>query len=202
MTIRYVAPLAALAALLASCGSETADTGNNASAAAEASGNAAPPAPAPAAQAAQKDEAPILLEGGGLRIPHATSAGQLVAFGTPAAAAVEAVTKALGRGPSERGSNEECGGGPQTFAGWEGVLSLWFSDDEFVGWDSDGKLATAQGIALGSPRTSVAALNGVEIAQSSLGTEFMAGELSGVLASDKPNAKVEALWSGSTCVFR
>jgi hypothetical protein len=203
---RYAAPLTGLfLACLASCGPETPGNGGNAFAAAQpAAGNASTLAPAPAPQAREKDgQARIVLEGGGLRIVPAGGAARLVAFGMPAAATLDALTKALGRGPSRRGSNEECGGGAQTLAAWDGLLTLWFSKEEgFVGWDSGGRLATAEGIAIGSPRSALRALKGVKIAQSTLGTEFTAGDMSGLLASKAPDAKVEALWSGSTCVFR
>ncbi len=153
---------------------------------------------------AKPGQAPIVLEGGGLTIvPAAGGAARFIVFGTPAAATLEAVAKALGRGPDQRDSNGECGGGAQTLAAWDDVLTLWFSEEEgFVGWDSDGGLATAEGVAIGSPRSALRGLEGVEIAQSTLGTEFTAGDISGLLASEAPDARLEALWSGSTCVFR
>jgi hypothetical protein len=156
---------------------------------------AAPPAGPPA---------PVELAGAGLRtLPAKSGAPHLLAFGMSKPATIAALTRALGRPPGKRGANAECGGGPQTFVTWEGVLTLWFSEEEgFVGWESRGKLATARGIAIGSPRAALRALKGVEVAQTSLGTEFTAGELDGLLASRAANAKVQALWSGSTCVFR
>lgn len=156
---------------------------------------AAPPAGPPAA---------VELAGGGLRtLPGKGGGPHMIAFGTPKSATIAALTRALGRAPGKRGANAECGGGPQTFVTWEGLLTLWFSEEEgFVGWESRGRLATAQGIAIGSPRAALRALKGVQVAQTSLGTEFTAGELDGLLASRAANAKVQALWSGSTCVFR
>jgi hypothetical protein len=156
---------------------------------------AAPPAGPPA---------PVELIAGGLRtLPAKPGAHHLLAFGTAKPATIAALTRALGRPPGKRGANAECGGGPQTFVTWEGALTLWFSEEEgFVGWESRGKLATAQGIAIGSPRAALRVLRGIEVAQTSLGTEFTAGELDGLLSSKARDAKVRALWSGSTCVFR
>ncbi len=48
-----------------------------------------------------------------------------------------------------------------------------------------------------------AALGGAPtVEQSSLGTEFGRGEISGLLASDRPDAAVQRLWSGTNCAMR
>jgi len=151
----------------------------------------AAPAPAPA----------IVLEGAGLRIPSATPPRTL-AFGMPAAETVEALTKALKRAPTERGANEECGGGGMEFAAWEGEVTVWLLDGRFAGWDNKGGLKTLDGVGIGSSRAQVAALPGFEAEESTLGTEFRAGGLSGILDSKAPDAKVTQLWGGATCVFR
>lgn len=169
-------------------------------------GNAAsdPPAGAEApARPASADPAlaPLVLEGHGLRI-SGVAPGTELPFDSPKAAAIEAVTKALGRPPSERGTNDECGGGGLEFAEWEGEITAWFENDRFVGWDSKGKLKTPGGIGVGSSRAELATLRGMEVEESTLGTEFRAGGLSGILASKAPDAKVIHLWGGSTCVFR
>lgn len=145
--------------------------------------------------------APLVLEGHGLRI-SGVAPGTELPFNSPKDATVEAVTKALGRPPTERGTNDECGGGSLEFATWEGEITAWFEEDRFAGWDSKGKLKTPGGIAIGSSRADLAPLRGLEVEESSLGTEFRAGGLSGVLASKAPDARVTHLWGGSTCVFR
>ena len=156
------------------------------------------------AAAPSRPFAPVELAGGGVRLlSPAGKGGRLIAFGALKAATVAALTRALGRPPQKKGANRECGGGPQTFVAWTGSLTLWFAGDgTFVGWDSHGRLATAQGLALGSPRSVLRAVKGAHVEQSSLGTEFAAGALSGLLSSKGADAKVRALWSGSTCVFR
>lgn len=176
---------------LAACDSEPA---RNESAPNEAA-NVAVAAPAPAPAAA------IVLEGAGLRIPGATPPRTL-AFGMPAGEAIEALAKALGRAPAERGTNEECGGGSMEFATWEGEVTVWLLDGDFVGWDDKGGLKTLEGVGIGSSRAQVAALPGFEVEESTLGTEFRAGGLSGILASNAADAKVTHLWGGATCVFR
>jgi len=179
---------------LAACDAEPARNESMANSATPA--NASVPAPAPVAAAA-----PIVLEGAGLRIPG-ESPPRTLAFDMPKAATVEALTKALGRPPTERGANEECGGGGMEFAAWEGEIVAWFLDDRFAGWDNKGGLKTIQGIGIGSTLAQVSALPGFEVEESTLGTEFRAGGLSGILASKAPDAKVTHLWGGATCVFR
>lgn len=166
-----------------------------ANAAVTANASEAQPAPAPA------PAAPIVLEGAGLRIPGA-SPPRTLAFDLAEAATIDALTKALGRPPTDRGDNEECGGGGMKFAEWEGEITAWFLDGRFAGWDNKGKLKTIEGIGIGSSRAEVATLPGFEVEESTLGTEFRAGGLSGILASKAADSKVTDLWGGATCVFR
>jgi hypothetical protein len=173
---------------------------NNASAAnaaspAEGNSAAAPPAAAPAARS------PLVLEGAGLGIPDA-SPPRILSFETPKAAAIEAVTKALGRPPTELGENQECGGGGLEHAAWKDEIVLYFEEGNFAGWDSGGKLKTKEGIGIGSSRADVAKLPGFEVEESTLGTEFRAGGLGGLLQSKAPAAKVTDLWGGAICSFR
>ena len=180
---------------LAACGSPPADNDSAAVPSPPANASASAPAPAPAPAPA------IVLEGAGLRLAGASTG--TIAFETPRAATIEALAKAIGRAPSEIGENGECGGGGgMEFATWKDDLTLWFDEGGFAGWDSKGKLKTLEGVGIGSSRADVAALPGFEVEQSTLGTEFRAGGLSGILASKAPDAKVTHLWGGATCVFR
>jgi hypothetical protein len=180
---------------LAACGSAPGGNDGAENSAAPANASASAPAPVPA-------EAPaIVLEGAGLRIPGATPPRTL-ALDMPEAETIAALTKALGRAPSELGENEECGGGGMKFAKWGDDITAWFLDGRFAGWDSEGKLRTIEGIGIGSSRDDIARLPGFEVEESTLGTEFRAGGLSGILASKAPDAKVTHLWGGATCVFR
>jgi hypothetical protein len=184
--------------LLAACGgAPDPEDGTNVAAAPEAAspGNdmaeaAAPPAPADAAK-------PPVLEGDGLRIGT-----EKLGYGTAKAPTIAALSRALGRPPGEQGANEECGGGALEYATWPGEITLWFESGSFAGWDERGKLRTAGGIGLGSSRADLASLPGLEVAESTLGIEFTAGELGGILGSRSPAAKVTHLWGGATCVFR
>jgi hypothetical protein len=184
--------------VLAACGGapEQAD-GTNVSAAPEAAvagdNLAVAPSQAPAAAAAK----PPVLEGEGLRIGT-----EKLAYGTAKAATIAALTRALGRPPGEQGTNEECGGGALEYATWRDEITLLFESGSFAGWDERGKLRTAGGIGLGSSRADLASLPGLEVEESTLGTEFTSGGLGGILDSDSPAAKVTNLWGGATCVFR
>lgn len=179
---------------LAACDSEPARNESAANSAVAA--NAQAPASAPTVAAPR-----IVLEGAGLRIPSA-SPPRTLAFDMPKAATIEALTKALGRPPTELGDNSECGGGGMEFAAWEKEITAWFLDGRFAGWDNKGGLKTLESIGIGSSRADLAALPGFEVEESTLGTEFRAGGLSGILASKAPDAKVTNLWGGATCVFR
>lgn len=182
---------------LAACGSEPTRNESTANSALPANIAASAPAQASAPAAA----APVVLEGAGLRIPSA-SPPRTLAFDLSEAETIAALTKALGRPPTERGENEECGGGGMKFAEWKGELTAWFLDGRFAGWDGKGKLKTIEGIGIGSGRADLATLPGFEVEESTLGTEFRSGGLSGILDSKGPNAKVTDLWGGATCVFR
>lgn len=180
---------------LGACASEPTREENKADPAAIGNGSA------PAAATAQAPAAAIVLEGAGLRIPSA-SPPRTLAFDMAEAATVEALAKALGRPPTERGENPECGGGGMKFAEWKGELTVWFLDGRFAGWDNKGKLETIEGIGIGSSRAEIATLPSFEVEESTLGVEFRAGGLSGILASKAPDSKVTHLWGGATCVFR
>ncbi len=183
---------------LAAC--DSAPAGNDI--AANAGSNSAIPADGPAAAAAPAvAAAPVVLEGSGLRIPGA-SPPRTLAFDMPEAETVDALSKALGRPPTERGENEECGGGGMQYAEWKDELIAYFLDGRFSGWASEGKLKTLDGIGVGSSRSGLTTLPGFEVEESTLGTEFRSGGLSGIFASKAPDAKVVHLWGGATCVFR
>ena len=181
---------------LAACGSEPAANESTANSTPAANLSASQPSPV----APQTPAAPVVLEGAGLRIPGA--APRTLAFDLSEAATVEALAGALKRPPDERGENEECGGGSMKFAEWKDELTVWFLDGRFAGWDSKGKLKTIEGIGVGSARADLATLPGFEVEESSLGTEFRSGGLSGLFDSKAPAAKVSHLWGGATCVFR
>lgn len=159
-------------------------------------------APAPPSS----DQPKLAVEGDGLRwfLPPYGSARALP-FGAPkddVLASLEGV-----RGPANKGTNEDCGAGPVQYASWPDGLSIVFQKGRFVGWGLDrrasGALATANGIGPGTSRRELAGSSGsLNVRQSSLGTEFVAGAVFGVLDGSEPQAVITDMWAGVSCVAR
>lgn len=150
----------------------------------------------------------LALDPQGLRIVEpATGSTHVLPFGMDKDEVIAAVTSLRGE-PGEQGVNEECGQGPLEFASWPDGLSVNFSDGRFTGWNVDGRLpgaeqhTTISGIGTGSSRAELEQAYEIRTGESSLGTEFAAGDLHGVLAGAGSNAEVTNVWSGSVCIFR
>ncbi|WP_309673554.1 hypothetical protein [Gemmatimonas sp.] len=112
----------------------------------------------------------------------------------------------------EVAENLEC---RATVATWPASgLQLWFTSDSaarFIGWSLGGraptdstvpKLTTPSGIGLGSTRAALDSAYVVRVARSSLGVEFSAGGLAGILASARADAPIQNLWAGQVCLAR
>lgn len=157
-------------------------------------------------QPAYAEQPRLAVEGEGLRwfLQPDGSARPLV-FGTPKAdilASLESV-----RGPAAKAVNQDCGAGPVQYANWSDGLSLVFQNGAFAGWGLDrrasGALATANGVGPGRTRTElVDSYGSVTFMNTSLGVEFAAGEISGVLDGSGPEAKITDMWAGVNCVAR
>lgn len=196
-------PALALAALVTACG-QPAEQSAPAKPAAPV--EAAPPAePAvPAEPAAPKGG--VALDQEGLRLVAESGSTRLVKFGTPTADAVAALSSVLGN-PQDRSVNNECGAGPTEFVSWDNDLDALFLEGKFAGWSagnqSGGKVSTMDGVGVGSSRQQLtASFADLKVEESTLGIEFSAGEISGILDKDGPGGKVETLWGGTSCVFR
>jgi hypothetical protein len=190
----------ALAAALAAC-SPAAEAPQPAPAEAPA-----PPAapPTPVAAATPKPLLNLTSEGLALVDPDSGSSRPL-AFGLDQAVVRQAMAATRGA-PTGQGTNPECGAGALDFAEYAGGLTLWFQDGKFAGWalggDGAPDLRTAAGLGIGSTRAELEAAYAATVAETTLGQEFQAGDLFGVLASAAPDARVESLWAGTSCVFR
>lgn len=150
---------------------------------------------------ASTDTAFVALEGEGLRIFLAEGgSARPIAFGTPEADASAALTAVLGP-PAESGDNPDCAA---SFATWSNGLTVWFSQNRFVGWHvrPDSRLTTVDGIGPGTTRSELETEHNAQIMPSSLGQEFTVGALAGLLESDAPDARVQHLWAGQTCIAR
>ena len=168
---------------------------------ADATPQAATPTPAPPALAAEAE---------GLRLFNpATGSSRPIPFGTAQAQTLAALAY---RGAPETGTNGECGAGPLDYARWPDGLHLWFQEGVFLGWAIDdrtaaaigttGAVGTAAGIAPGSTRADLDSAYAATVEETTLGTEFAAGELFGLLDGAGQGAKVTNMWAGVSCNFR
>jgi hypothetical protein len=125
-------------------------------------------------------------------------------FGMPKAEIVAAV--AAIRGPATGSeTNQSCGAGPMEFTKF-GPLTLNFQNGLFVGWSLDGPPAAQPieeeyGLGIGTLRDHLSGDDGepARIETSTLGVEFEAEGISGLLGSDAPDAVVTHLWAGTNC---
>lgn len=200
MTLKFLLPLGlALAATTAAC-------------------SYGPPPPQPAA-AAQSGDASVnprtglngrelrLIAGGLASGTPGLHTNRIFEFGMPKAEIVAAV--AAIRGPATgSAANGECGAGPMEFTRF-GTLTLNFQGGRFVGWSLDGPRATQPieeeyGLGIGTARAHLTDGDAGEarIETSTLGVEFDAGGIHGLLSSDAPDAIVTSLWAGTNCQFR
>ncbi len=160
----------------------------------------------PADAATTRPADAIALDGEGLRFVSATGSTSLLAFGTPAGDAVDAVARLRGE-PAERSTNAECPPGPLDAIRWDDGLTLYAREGQFAGWAVRGEppsrtLATMTGVGIGSARADLEAGHVADARETTLGTEFTAGGLSGLLTGPDADATVTALWAGTSCVFR
>ena len=196
-------PALALTALLTACGQPAEEsTPATPTAPAEPAKPAEPAAPATPATPAGA----VALDQEGLRLVSDTGSARLVAFGTPTADTVAALSSVLGN-PADRSTNTECGAGPTEFVSWPNDLDALFLNGKFSGWsagsNSGGKVTTMDGLGVGSTRQQLtASLADLKVEETTLGIEFNAGQISGILDKDGPAGKVGAIWGGTSCVFR
>lgn len=208
-------PFAAIAAftLLAACGEQSAPPVNIATTV-ETGSDAnvvVPPANAvveqdPAVNQTAPAPAPALnLAPDGLSLVAKSGSARHAGFGMARDVAVPMISAALGR-PAGTGRNEECGQGPMDMVDFKDGLTLFFMEGKFVGWDLDGRekpaYTTAAGIGIGSTLRQVRDVMQVTVEESTLGHEFSAGDLGGLLSAATPDGRIEHLWAGSTCQFR
>ena len=176
---------------------------------------------APVAETAQDTDAAssagtsavLALDGEGLRILLMPSgSARPIPFGEPRASVVEQVSRLRNGQQPEMAENLEC---RATVATWPASgLQLWFTPDaapQFIGWSLNGRartdatvpvVTTASGIGLGSTRAALESAYVARVAPSSLGVEFSAGGMAGLLASNAADAPIRNLWAGQVCLAR
>ncbi|TZF90783.1 hypothetical protein FW784_04035 [Lysobacter lacus] len=93
---------------------------------------------------------------------------------------------------------------------WPSGLTVVMQNDRFVGWSAsaprDGTrksaLATMAGVGVGSTRHELESAYTAKTQATTLGQEFAAGGLFGVLDGKAPTAHITAMWAGTSCNFR
>jgi len=166
----------------------------------------ASPVATPAAATPSTATAPRLaVEAEGLRwFLQPSGSARPIAFGSPESEVIASLERV--RGPSEKGTNVNCGAGPVQVASWPDGLSVIFQDGRFVGWgmgrSASGSIATAAGIGPGSTRAELDSAYNVTVSRTSLGSEFSAGGLYGVLDGASADARITDMWAGVSCVAR
>ncbi|WP_066797031.1 hypothetical protein [Sphingomonas soli] len=198
---------AAMLALLTGCQSEP--TANVA--VANEAANLVDPEPAAAntAAAAEVSETAALalnLASDELTLVTESGSARHIPFGMERATALHMISAALGS-PIEQDSNQDCGGGKLDYAAFRQGLSLYFQDGKFAGWNLDGrengKFTTANGIGIGMTRAALEDSGSeVTVEESTIGLEFMTGDMSGLLSAPGPGGKVTNLWAGVNCIAR
>ncbi len=205
-------PAATLVFLLAACSAPTeAPIARDATPAASNS--------APAAETAQTPRSPadgpaaatpaLAVEGEGLRLfDRQSGSARPLAFGLPRDTVISALAF---RGEPGIGTNGECGAGPLDTASWPDGLTLYFQGGKFVGWAADRRgndgtdvpaIITAANVGPGSTRAELESAYSAKVFESTLGTEFSAGDLFGVLDGTRPTSRITAMWAGASCNMR
>jgi len=147
----------------------------------------------------------MALDGDGLMLVDTGGSTRALTFGTSESLVLAAATASLGA-PRDRSTNQDCGAGPLAFVSFDGGLLVTLQGGKFVGWTvraaAGREPRTMSGIGLGSTRAELEAAYAAKVATSSLGVEFSAGGLSGVLASKAAMAPITDLWAGANCIAR
>lgn len=166
-----------------------------------------PPSEDSTATDSEATDVVVILAGEGIQLVDTVTGSTLpLDYGAEMPKVVDVVSQAIGQ-PESTVDNDECPGGPITSTRWPNGLILNAMDGTLTGWevrssDRGLPLTTVTGIGLGSTRSDVESAYEAEITDSSLGVEFSAGQISGLLASNDPEAEITALWAGTACIFR
>jgi ribosomal protein L27 len=118
----------------------------------------------------------------------------------------DAITKALGN-PIEEGDNQECGAGALVLRQLPRRARPLFRRRQVrrLGPRRTRRRPISpprRGSASARPGNSSNPPAAVTIEDSTLGIEFSAGDLSGLLSSREPDGEITNLWAGTTCIAR
>ena len=150
----------------------------------------------------QSNAVALALDGEGLRVFLISSgSARPLPFGIPSSELIETLTRVLGSSPVSTGENADCAA---RFIEWPRGLTTWVTRDRFAGWSvrENSDLTTPSGIGVGATRSQLQDVYAAEIRTTSLGEEFTAGGLAGLLDSSGDSARISHLWAGATCIAR
>lgn len=149
----------------------------------------------------------VALADGGLQTVNPQTGSTLdILFEVDQDIAISTVSTAFGE-PTETVDTSECPAGPLKITTWPNGFSINTLDETFVGWhvrpnSGSENLTTISGVGIGTSVKNLQETYEVEIFDSSLGTEFNVGKMSGLLSSDKADGEITNLWAGTNCIFR
>lgn len=200
MSTRATAMTGLLCLMVPAAGCSNASTAEDAPAAAVEPSAAAPSSSA--SKLASTGTSTSTIEGFGVIVsPNGTDSAKAIRFGESQAATITAISQVLGK-PAQEGTNSDCPSGPVQFATWTKGLSANFEGGKFVGWVGAVDQKTARGIGFGSSRADLIAAYHPTFEETSVGYEFTADGISGVMESAAADAAITDLWSGVSCVAR
>ena len=165
-------------------------------------GMAQPAQPDPVVTAAQGYQLRLL--GGGLTAGRrGLHSYPVFLFGISRTEAIQRVAALRGRASGAGNSN--CGGGALNFARF-GTMTLWFRNNRWVGWSLTGPagrrpIRTEDDLGIGTPRGEIGDADRDQpvFRPTPRGTEFVFEDMHGLLAGRGRQARVAALWAGTTC---
>ena len=109
------------------------------------------------------------------------------------------------RGRASAAGNMYCDANPLNFARF-GTLTLWFRSNRWVGWSLTGPagrrpIRSEYDLGIGTPRGEIgdADTDQASFRRTPQGTTFSFEDMHGLLAGRGRQARVAALWAGTTC---
>ncbi|MEO8795185.1 MAG: hypothetical protein ABI390_06925 [Daejeonella sp.] len=159
----------------------------------------------------------IALTANALQLVDAVSGStKEIAFGMPFDQLVPMVGRILAGEPNSVGINTECGAGPLKMATWPNGLTLVFSEKKkgngewlFAGWfagkpsGNGDKPITMAGVGVGSTLEELESAYVTTVTKTTLGQEFaVKSGFYGILSGTGKKAKIDVMWSGTSCNFR
>ncbi|MDF0596464.1 hypothetical protein [Psychromarinibacter halotolerans] len=123
-------------------------------------------------------------------------------FGRAQDGVLTAVTRVLGAPPANSMTNPECGAGPLQIVQYDRI-TLLFQTGNFVGWTTDDpRVAAANGLSAGVTRAQLENGGYGPFQPTTLGVEFEADGIYGLLPDNDAATPIDTLWAGTTCFFR